>query len=1064
MADSLSFNLDKKVLGADSSAGIVISPPPEVLAALAANKKFPPGEVVLTKAALQAQGGKNLGFGGDGSGSVTFGAHADASLIINADPSAVVGGLGLADPIASGLSFPASPPNPPEKASSWVALLWSYDLQGAARGSVGLGAGAGATFGADGKKSGSFALLHRFAPDALSRDVLDDLVASWRLPRQVSAPDDLRPGTWLIAELDGSLALSIGARYGYLFNWLRQVEGKLAGDIALRLQLGLDATIGFTAAGRYALAVSRPSPDPAQQVLRLQLFRQRKKGWNFAFHATASVKADPGQVAPPTLEGLLRAVLNVDDGQILSDLQEWLDPTKDLGAMLAGAGADYAEKFLDQVTGVDVASELDQARAELSGFLEKWNNLDRKVAASLWAHIEEVPYVTAVRGLAQEVSDTLGSEQQLRALITRKIESVNFFRTPEGQWLAAQATDGLLSLIESSQQLQQLRKTADETLAIVSQQKVLSVAQKLKAYIAQRFGLDKVEASLQKAITASDPQKLDAWLRGRLTEFFDASPTVQQLNEIKNGINAVRQKGQALYAKTLKALQRQYEADLAMTYQKTTTGTALLDVELDFSQDDGSLGTLLREALAGKFNRLLTEPHGGVTLRTATLTHEIRRERHIDLTLPSSFREMGSINQALASVTAIDDGGRVLLYEVSGTDEVSVATAKSRRDSRLSVTAHLPVQVSGQVPGLRRHEAASLTYSYSFHQATANLRKNQLETQVGAYVQKYMSKDFPADGDGTSSGAFSIWVDDLDTEVEALEQNGTGNLGNTLVSLELGVPPAVGNAWLAAPASGSPIYLEMSLLLQAKLKELIPFYFFQNLANYGVSSSDALLTYAALPPSNWVKVKSNSLVPAGGGKLHWNYPDPEILRMMVGSSDADHNLQMAILRIQGALAKVPGLAGIAERFSNPRVASADIRGHALAQPLSQSLFSLLNVESRLVNAAAAAGAQMAKFVSQSAAHPEQAIAALAKFAGQLTATFNDKVWSIYGRSALRPMGTLLFSEAARAIDPSLALDTSALLRIAILKGSVSPFPPADFPDDSGVTPDQVLVEHMVVSA
>ena len=468
--------------------------------------------------------------------------------------------------------------------------------------------------------------------------------------------------------------------------------------------------------------------------------------------------------------------------------------------MLAGAGADYAEKFLDQVTGLDVAAELDQARAALSAFLQKWDTLDQRTAASLWAHIEEVPYVAAVRGLAQQISDTLGNEQTLRTLLTQKIETVDFFRTPEGQWLETQATDGLLSLIESSQQLQQLRKVADQTLSIVSEQEVLSIAQQLKKYVTQRFGLDSVYAALQKAIAASDPAKLDAWLRGRLTAFFDASPTVQQLSGLKKAIDAVRQKGEALYEKTLKALQQQYRADLAVTYQSTVAGTALLDVELDFAQDDGSLGGLLQECLAGSFDRLLTKTPAGVTLRTATLTHGIRRERHVDLTLPSSFKEMGDIDQALASVTPIDDGGRVLLYEVSGVDEASVATAKSRRDSRLSLVAQLPVAVAG----LRRHEEATLTYSYSFHQATAGLRKGQLENQVGAYVQKYLPDDFPADGDGTTSGAFATWVDNLDTQVEALEPNGSGNLGNTLVTLELGVPPAVGKAWLAAPGAAAP--------------------------------------------------------------------------------------------------------------------------------------------------------------------------------------------------------------------------------------------------------------------
>jgi len=1051
---SLSFDFKKNILGAASSGGIVITPTAGVLAALLEGKPFPAGLLTLVSGSLQTQGGKDIVFGGDGQGNVTFGASAASSLQVNADPTAVVNGLGLADPIAGGLSLST------DAGSSWAALQWSYNLQGSGKGSVGLGSGVTATFGADAKQTGAFALLHRFAPTDPAQQVLSDLVASWQLPRQVSGPGDLRPGTWLIAELDGSLSLSLGVQYGYLFNWLRQIEGKLAGDIALRLQLGISTTMGFTASGRYALAVSRPASDPASKVLRLQLFKQRKKGWNFAFDAGAKAQADLGTVAPSTLEGLLRAILNVQDGQILSDLQEWLDPTKDLGTMLSNAGVDYAEKLLGEVTGlVDVAQKVAAARAQLAAFLQKWDTLDQRLASALWARIDDQKYVVAVTSLAQQISDTLGNEDKLRALLTQQIQRVNFFTTPEGQWLSARATDGLLQLIENSQQLQQLRKAADQTLAILSEQEVLKLAQRLKAAINARFGLDKIDAGLQKAIDASDPAQLDAWVRGRLTEFLNATPTVQHLKDIKNAINALRDKGQALYAKTLKALQQQYQADLAITYQQTTEGTALLDVEFDFAQDDGALGALLQSALHGDFDRLFLEEHPGVTLNKATLTHQIQRERHIDLTLPSSFAEMGSINQALASVTALDDGGRVLLYEASGTDDAQYATAKTRRDSRLSLVAQLPVRVSG----LRQHEAGSLTYSYAFHQATKNLRKDQLETQVGAYVQKYLAAQFPADGDDTSSGAFAHWVDDLDREAESLEPNGAGNLGNTLVGLELGVPAAVGAAWLKAPAACDSRYLDMSLRLQRALKNLSPFYYFQDLKNYGNPASAALLAWAALPVANWVKIQNGALVSDGSGRLHWNYPDSELLAAMVNSVATGQNLEREILSIQGVLGKVPGLSGIAQAYADAAHASADIRGRALGSSQQPFLFSLLNVESRMVNGAAAAGAKMAVFQNQAATNPEKSIAALADFASALSSVFNELVWSIYGKDALRPLGTLLFSEAATALDPTLAAgQTSALLRIAILKQSAQ-FPPANFPDDSALTADQVLIEQTVVS-
>ncbi len=1056
MADpnSLSFDFKKNILGAASSGGIVITPTAGVLAALLEGKPFPSGLITLGSGSLQAQEDKPIVFGGDGQGDVTFGASAAASLQVNADPAAVVNGLGLADPIAGGLSLPT------DAGISWAALQWNYTLSGKGKGALGLGSGVSATFGADAEQSGAFALLHCFvlATDKAPQ-VLDDLIASWRLPRQISGPNDLRPGTWLIAELDGSLALSLGVQYGYLFNWLRQVEGKLAGDIALRLQLGISMAMGFTASGRYALAVSRPASDVTSQVLRLQLFKQRKKGLSFAFDAGAQAQADLGTVAPATLDELLRALLNVQDGQILADLQEWLDPTKDLGTMLSNAGVDYVEKLLGEVTGLaDIAQKVAAARAQLAAFLQKWDTLDQRLASALWARIDDQKYVAAVIALAQQISDTQGNEAKLRALLTQQFQRVNFFSTPEGQWLSGRATDGLLHLLDDSSQLQQLTKAADQTLAILNEQEVLQLAQRLKAAINERFGLDKIEAGLQKAIDASDPAKLDAWVRGRLAQFLDGTSAVQKLTEIRNTIDALRTKGQALYAKTLKALQQQYQADLAITYQQTTEGTALLDVEFDFAKGDkGTLGTLLQNALHGKFDHLFLDEVPGVTLNKATLTHQIQRERHIDLTVPSSFAEIASVNQGLASVTALDDGGRVLLYEGSGTDDAQYSTAKTRRDSRLSLAAQLPVRVSG----LRQHEAGSLTYSYAFHQASKNLNKNQLETQVGAYVQTYLAAQFPADG--TGAGSFSSWVDDLDREAESLEPNGAGNLGNTLISLELGVPAAVGAAWLKAPAAGDSHYLDMSLRLQRALKSLIPFYYFQDLKNYGNPSSAALLAWAALPVTNWVKIENDALVSDGSGKLHWNYPDGKLRAAMVNSVATGQNLQRQILSVQDALGKVPDLSGIAKMYADASSAVTRIRTQVLGTGQQPFLFSLLNVESRLVNGAAAAGAKMAGFQSQAATNPETSIAALADFAAALSSVFNELAWSIYGKDALRPLGTVLFSEAAKALDPSLsASQTSALLRIAILKQAAQ-FPPANFPDDSALTADQVLVEQAVVS-
>ena len=80
------------------------------------------------------------------------------------------------------------------------------------------------------------------------RTAVADVVHFWVMPRQIDSIDDLQPGTWVIAEVDGAIGLKLGAEFGYDFNWARQTKiGGLKQDIGLRLQLRTNALLGFEA-------------------------------------------------------------------------------------------------------------------------------------------------------------------------------------------------------------------------------------------------------------------------------------------------------------------------------------------------------------------------------------------------------------------------------------------------------------------------------------------------------------------------------------------------------------------------------------------------------------------------------------------------------------------------------------------------------------------------------------------------------------------------------------------------------------------------------------------------
>jgi hypothetical protein len=92
------------------------------------------------------------------------------------------------------------------------------------------------------------------------------------------------------------------------------------------------------------------------------------------------------------------------------------------------------------------------------------------------------------------------------------------------------------------------------------------------------------------------------------------------------------------------------------------------------------------------------------------------------------------------------------------------------------------------------------------------------------------------------------------------------------------------------------------------------------------------------------------------------------------------------------------------------------------------------MEQAIVSAAHRAGLQMAAFRERQWDDPEGAVEALAKFGSAITDAFNAKVKSIYGGAALRPLGTMVFIEAAGAFfPPAQKPATSALLQVTVVK-------------------------------
>jgi hypothetical protein len=591
---------------------------------------------------------------------------------------------------------------------------------------------------------------------------------------------------------------------------------------------------------------------------------------------------------------------------------------------------------------------------------------------------------------------------------------------------------------------------------------VEEVLGRLKGEIEEVFRLDRLVGAIEAAIEASDPERLDAWARQRLARFLDDQPTVQRLEEVVDALVAFRKRGSDLYQRTLDAIQRRYQLSFAASYQRATTREALVDVEFDFGHPDapGGLADQLKAAIDGRLNRRFVESIPGVTLRRGSLSHRIDRRADVALDLPWYDRTERHVARSVATVEAVEDDGRLLLYEGTATDRVSVATAKVVRDSQLTIVTRLE-----RCPGVRNHRPGSVRCSYSLRQALTQARVSLVESQLRAFVDAYFPEAFPAAGDGETSGSFRNWLASLDRAVEELEGNGLGNLGNTLLSMHVSLAPEVASAWLDAPAAGHEVYRQMSLRLQGRLKELIPLVYFQDLRRCSPNAVDAavLHAYVALPPSMGVRLRNDGkLVPTRDGELHWDLQDERLLRALLSTGRAERRLAETAQRFRALLAQQPGLATRKKELASDRGFAQQVRSAALPGGTPRpTLVSLLHSEREIVAAAARAGAAMARFREEAPERPREAVAALAEFGAALSRAFHKELGSLYLKEGLRPFGTLLFSEAAAAIRGGLRPATSALLQLVILRQGVT-FPPEGFPDHERPAPGDILLAQNLV--
>ncbi|PYU89617.1 MAG: hypothetical protein DMG08_20875, partial [Acidobacteria bacterium] len=191
----------------------------DVVSAILANSPFPirsNGRIELGHVLLDG----NVKFKADkkltGSTAVSFSfsGAAGAGAGIYDDPADALRALNLAETPQLDLALPD------DESTRFFLIRSGYGVSGSIDVSHPIGAFGTVQFGDAAKGDFLYALLHRFDRREGARDVVERTVGSWRLPRHVETATDLRPGTWVLAEVDGSLAVRLAAELGYDFNYV----------------------------------------------------------------------------------------------------------------------------------------------------------------------------------------------------------------------------------------------------------------------------------------------------------------------------------------------------------------------------------------------------------------------------------------------------------------------------------------------------------------------------------------------------------------------------------------------------------------------------------------------------------------------------------------------------------------------------------------------------------------------------------------------------------------------------------------------------------------------------
>jgi len=428
----------------------------------------------------------------------------------------------------------------------------------------------------------------------------------------------------------------------------------------------------------------------------------------------------------------------------------------------------------------------------------------------------------------------------------------------------------------------------------------------------------------------------------------------------------------------------------------------------------------------------------GVAIKSATLTHALQRNSHLELHVPFASASSDHVLQAFASERVVDaSDGRLQLFEAGAKDEdIDWGHVNTRRYAQCSFG------ISGIAAknGVRQYELSSVDFGYTLKLLRASMTRNEFTYQFQPLANAYFPNAF---GHDATASSFEEWVVDWDKFTDQSPGAlGDGVIGDTWSSVQLGMPSAANQDWVSSlldPTAQDPDYKAMSRALQAKYRAMLlnsygtdP----SNFANISGPMIDAFFVYVALAVINDFSLNEDGQMAAApkSSEIIWDVADRNKVTAIISSPVSLNSLQRMFTNIGQMLTGIPRLRKYAQYYSATEAMKLAGKVMADNQRIGNVCW-LLEQETDNLEGARSAFSSMRNVGNQRLG---DALDNLALATMKLVETFNSKLSSVFDTSnVLRYLGPLILQTAIEGMYPGKApKNVNAVLDVAVLNAGV----------------------------